>query len=71
MSKEKKFISYDSVAHFQGHEVPIVILTNFTEKLSEDSIADLYTALTRASHHLVIVASDNVMKDIKNFTTLS
>ena len=70
MSKEEKFISYDSVARFQGHEVPIIILTNFTNSLDENSIPDLYTALTRASNHLVIIASDNIIKDIKKFTKI-
>lgn len=70
MSREEKFISYDSVARFQGHEVPIIILTNFADALDEKSIPDLYTALTRASNHLVIIAGDNIIKDIKKLTKI-
>ena len=63
MSKEEN-LSLMIVKQISRTWVPIIILTNFTDALDDKSIPDLYTALT-TSNHLVIVASDHIIKDIK------
>ena len=67
---DKKHVSYDSVARYQGLEFPIVIFTNFTRNIDEETIHDLYIGLTRSSNHLIIIGKKANFESIKKLTGL-
>ena len=61
-----KYISKDSINRFKGLEKTAIILFNI-EKLDKDAAQSLYTGLSRARAHLIIVSKKDILDKIKLF----
>ena len=61
-------ITFDSIKRFKGLEKPIIILVNLDNNLdNEDKMRDIYSGLSRARGHLIIVSNQqsiNYLKDL-------
>ena len=63
-------ITFDSIKRFKGLEKPIIILVNLDNNLdNEDKMRDIYSGLSRARGHLIIVSNQqsiNYLKELYN-----
>jgi len=59
-----KHISKDSINRFKGLEKTAIILFNI-EKLDKEAAQTLYTGLSRARAHLIIVSKKDILDKIK------
>ena len=61
-------ITFDSIKRFKGLEKPIILLVNLDNNLdNEDKMRDIYSGLSRARGHLIIVSNQqsiNYLKDL-------
>ena len=49
---------------FKGLEKTVIVLTNL-EDINKETVKNLYTGLSRARAHLIIIASKKVINQIK------
>jgi len=61
-------IVYSTIHAFKGLESPVVVLCGFSEFESERSRSLLYTGMSRARSHLVIVAHDKLKRSLSDMT---
>ncbi len=59
-------IGYSSIHAFKGLEAPAIIVTDVNKLSGQDSTALFYVAVTRSLDRLIILASEDVKKDILN-----
>ena len=57
-------ITLDSIRRFKGLEKTVIIVTNLDE-INRETVKNLYTGLSRARAHLIIITNKNVIKKIK------
>ncbi|MDC0598005.1 ATP-binding domain-containing protein, partial [Candidatus Pelagibacter sp.] len=61
-------ITFDSIKRFKGLEKPIILLVNLDSNMdNEDKMRDIYSGLSRARGHLIIVSNQqsiNYLKDL-------
>ena len=61
-------ITFDSIKRFKGLEKPIIILVNLDSNMdNEEKMSDIYSGLSRARGHLIIVSNQqsiNFLKDL-------
>ena len=59
-------ITFDSIKRFKGLEKPIIILVNLDNNLdNEDKMRDIYSGLSRARGHLIIVSNQQSINYLK------
>jgi len=58
-------ISLDSIRRFKGLEKTVIILTNLDE-ITKETVKNLYTGLSRARAHLILISKKNVIQQIRN-----
>ena len=57
-------ITLDSIRRFKGLEKTVIIVTNLKE-ITKETVKNLYTGLSRARAHLVIISNKKVINQIK------
>jgi len=57
-------ITLDSIRRFKGLEKTVIIVTNLGE-INKDTVKNLYTGLSRARAHLIIISDKKVINQIK------
>lgn len=57
-------ITLDSIRRFKGLEKTVIIVTNL-EEITKETVKNLYTGLSRARAHLVIVSNKKVIDKLK------
>ena len=57
-------ITLDSIRRFKGLEKTVIIVTNL-EEITKETVKNLYTGLSRARAHLVIISNKKVINQIK------
>ena len=57
-------ITLDSIRRFKGLEKTVIIVTNLDE-ITRETVKNLYTGLSRARAHLIIITNKNIIKKIK------
>jgi len=62
--KEENDITFSDVRSFKGLEKRVIILVNFAE-LNEKSVQQIYTGLSRARGHLIIISNQKSINQIK------
>jgi len=62
-SKENS-ISFDSIRRFKGLEKTVIILTNLKE-INKETVKNLYTGLSRARAHLIVISNQKSVNQIK------
>jgi len=62
--KEENDITFSDVRSFKGLEKRVIILVNFAE-LNEKSVQQIYTGLSRARGHLIIISNQKSISQIK------
>ena len=62
-SKENS-ISFDSIRRFKGLEKTVIILTNLKE-INKETVKNLYTGLSRARAHLIVISNQKSIGQIK------
>jgi superfamily I DNA and RNA helicase len=62
-SKENS-ISFDSIRRFKGLEKTVIILTNLKE-INKENVKNLYTGLSRARAHLIVISNQKSIGQIK------
>ena len=62
-SKENS-ITIDSIRRFKGLEKTVIIVTNL-EEITKETVKNLYTGLSRARAHLIIVSNNKVIDQVK------
>ena len=58
-------ITLDSIIRFKGLEKTVIIVTNL-EEITKETVKNLYTGLSRARAHLVIISNKKVIDQIRN-----
>ena len=58
-------ITLDSIRRFKGLEKTVIIVTNL-EEITKETVKNLYTGLSRARAHLVIISNKKVINQIKD-----
>ena len=59
-------ITFDSIKRFKGLEKPIILLVNLDNNLdNEDKMRDIYSGLSRARGHLIIVSNQQSINYLK------
>ena len=58
-------ITLDSIRRFKGLEKTVIIVTNL-EEISKETVKNLYTGLSRARAHLIIISDKKVIDQIRN-----
>ena len=58
-------ITLDSIRRFKGLEKTVIIVTNLDE-ITKETVKNLYTGLSRARAHLVIISNKKVINQIKD-----
>lgn len=59
-------ITFDSIKRFKGLEKPIIILVNLDNNLdNEDKMRDIYSGLSRARGHLIIISNQQSINYLK------
>lgn len=62
----KNKITFDSIKRFKGLEKPIIILINLEEDLNDEKkIRDIYSGLSRARGHLIIISNQKSIEFLK------
>ncbi|WP_440651257.1 NERD domain-containing protein [Candidatus Pelagibacter sp. HIMB1495] len=60
-------ITFDSIKRFKGLEKPIIILVNLDNNLdNEDKMRDIYSGLSRARGHLIIVSNQQSISYLRD-----
>ena len=60
-------ITFDSIKRFKGLEKPIIILVNLDANIdSEEKMRDIYSGLSRARGHLIVVSNQQSINYLKN-----
>jgi len=57
-------ITLDSIRRFKGLEKTVIIVTNLDE-ITRETVKNLYTGLSRARAHLIIITNKNIINKIK------
>ena len=57
-------ITLDSIRRFKGLEKTVIILTNLKE-LNKETVKNLYTGLSRARAHLIVISNQKSIGQIK------
>jgi len=57
-------ITLDSIRRFKGLEKTVIIVTNLDE-ITKETVKNLYTGLSRARAHLIIITNKNIINKIK------
>ena len=66
MNKSKEnCITIDSIRRFKGLEKTVIIVTNI-EDIDKETVKNLYTGLSRARAHLIIVSNKLVINKLRN-----
>ena len=66
MNKYKEnCITIDSIRRFKGLEKTVIIVTNI-EDIDKETVKNLYTGLSRARAHLIIVSNKIIIDKIKS-----
>ena len=56
----------DSIKRFKGLEKPIILLVNLEENLNDETkMRDIYSGLSRARGHLIIISNQNSINFLK------
>ena len=59
-------ITFDSIKRFKGLEKPIILLVNLDNNLdNEDKMRDIYSGLSRARGHLIIISNQQSINYLK------
>ena len=59
-------VTFDSIKRFKGLEKPIILLVNLEENLNDEKkMRDIYSGLSRARGHLIIVSNQNSINFLK------
>ncbi len=58
-------ITLDSIRRFKGLEKTVIIVTNLGE-INKETVKNLYTGLSRARAHLIIISNKKVINQIKD-----
>ena len=59
-------VTFDSIRRFKGLEKPIILLVNLEENLNDESkMRDIYSGLSRARGHLIIISNQNSINFLK------
>ena len=59
-------VTFDSIKRFKGLEKPIILLVNLEENLNDQKkMRDIYSGLSRARGHLIIVSNQNSINFLK------
>ena len=63
-------ITFDSIKRFKGLEKPIIILVNLDADIdSEEKMRDIYSGLSRARGHLIIISNQQSINYLKELYT--
>ena len=62
--RKKNCITKDSINRFKGLEKTVIILTNLKE-INKETVKKLYTGLSRARTHLIVISNKEVINQIK------
>ena len=57
-------VTLDSIRRFKGLEKTIIILTNLDE-ITRETVKNLYTGLSRARAHLIVISNQKSVNQIK------
>ena len=59
-------ITFDSIKRFKGLEKPIIILVNLDTNIdTEEKMRDIYSGLSRARGHLIIISNQQSINYLK------
>ena len=59
-------VTFDSIKRFKGLEKPIILLVNLEENLNDETkMRDIYSGLSRARGHLIIISNQNSINFLK------
>jgi superfamily I DNA and RNA helicase len=66
IDKDKEnYITKDSINRFKGLEKTVIILTNL-KKINRKTVKNLYTGLSRARAHLIVISNKEVINELND-----
>jgi superfamily I DNA and RNA helicase len=62
---KENYITRDSINRFKGLEKTVIILTNL-KKINRKTVKNLYTGLSRARAHLIVISNKEVINELND-----